>query len=142
MLQLKEWLVSTIENDTTLSGYLTDSDGNLRLYPADVDIQPEGFPAVTYLTVSDTVLSTPQGVHVGRIQLDIWSIVSALEVATIADRLGTVLNFQHSRVAQVSFAGTLWWVRQESARDFHTPGRRIWRTAWDLKYWGSNDTNT
>lgn len=142
MLQFKEWLVATINNDTVLQGYLKDSAGNMSVYPVDVDRQPEQFPAVTYMDVSDVILAVPQGTHVGRLQLDIWSVTNALEVEQIADRLGVVLNFQHSSIATQTVNGTLWWVRQESAKDFHTPARRIWRKAWDLKYWLNNTANS
>jgi len=142
MLQFKEWMVSTINADTTLQGYLKDTHGNMSVYPVDVDVQPEQFPAITYMDVSDVILAVPQGTHVGRIQLDIWSITSALEVEQIYNQLGVVFNFQHSQVATQTISGTLWWVRQESAKDFHTPARRIWRKSIDLKYWANNTTNT
>ena len=128
MLALKTWLVATITADATLQGYLSDGSSHYNVYPMEVDVTPEQLPAITYADIGVTVTSVPKGMHIGSIQLDIWSKISALEVEQIYDPLQAVLNFQHSQTASISISGTLWWLRENGARDLHTPSRRIWRS--------------
>ena len=142
MLAVKTWLVSTITGDATLQSYLSDGTGGYNVYPMDVDITPENLPAITYADIGITVTSVPKGMHIGSIQLDIWSKTSALELEQIYDRLQVVLNFQHSQTASVSISGTLWWLRENGARDLHTPSRRIWRKSVDLKFWANKPDNS
>lgn len=136
MLKFKEWLVTTIKNDATMQGFLADGNGGYNIYPADIDIQPERFPAITYQDVGVAILSVPRGMHIGLVQLDIYSIKNAIEVENIYERLGVLLNFKDSTTQTVT--GTLWWVREDSARDMHTPKRRVWRKSVDLKIWMTN----
>ena len=142
MLQFKEWLVSTINADTTLQGFLKDANGNMNVFPVDVDLEPEQFPTITYADAGTTVLSIPKGLHVGIVQLDIWSTKDAYETEQIYDRLQAVLNFQHSSIASQTISGTLWWMRENGARDLHTPARRIWRKSMDIKVWTSKSDSS
>jgi hypothetical protein len=140
MLDFKIYLVNKIKNDTTLQGYLTDANGNINIFPDDVDIQPEQFPCITYGDAGITVLSNPRGMHIGLMQLNIWSTLNDLEIEEIHERLGQIFNFKDSTTETIS--GTLWWVREESIRDMSNPSRRLWRKICDLKFWANNLTNT
>ena len=140
MLAFKNWLVATIVNDTQMQTLLNATASTMPVYPTDVDIQPEVFPANTYKDAGVTVLSRPQGMHVGIIQLDLWSTTSAIEVETIYERLGQLLNFKDSTTQ--SFSGALWWIRENGVRDQHTPSRRLWNKQVDLKFWASKADNT
>jgi|SRR6185312_14278506 len=140
MLSFKTWLVQTLTADSQLQTLLGASASTMPIFPTDADITPEQFPCITYADISDVITWRPQGVHMGRIQLDLWSTTNALETETIYERLGQLLNFQDSTTQTVS--GTLWWVRQDGARDFHTPSRRLWHKSLDLKYVASNASLT
>ncbi len=140
MIAFKQWLVTTLTNDTQMQTLLNATSSTMPIYPTDVDIQPEVFPAITYQDAGGTVLSTPRGMHVGLLQLDLWSTTNALEVENIYERLCQLLGFKDSTTQ--TFSGTLWWVRENSSRDFHTPSRRLFRKSLDLKYWANNAGNT
>src|SRR5258708_36051438 len=87
-----------------------------NVYPQGVDIAPENFPAITYLDVGSTLNSTTK-MHIGRMQLDIWSKLSMSEVMTIYTRLAQIINFQHSRITATPFNGILWWIREDLSND-------------------------
>lgn len=143
MLTFKEWIINTIINDPTMQGYLyKDSNNNYAVFPVDVDVSPEQFPCITYNDAGITVLSVPQGMHVGIFQMNIWSINSALETENIYERLGQLLNFQSSATATQSPTGTLWWIRENGVHDMHSPSRRIWHKVVDLKIWFDKTDNT
>ncbi len=140
MLAFKSWLVATIVNDTQMQTLLNATSSTMPVYPTDADVQPEAFPSITYKDAGVSVLSRPQGMHVGIIQLDIWSTTSAIEAENIYERLAQLLNFKDSTTQTIT--GTLWWIRENGARDQHTPSRRLWHKQVDLKYWMNNAGNT
>ncbi len=140
MLNVKSWLVNLIKTDTALQAYLKGKDGNVNVFPRDVDLQPEQFPCITYSDAGVTLLSAPRGMHVGILQLDIWSTNSALEVENIYERLGQLLNYRDSTTQSLS--GILWWFREERAMDMHTPSRRLWHKVVDYKFWANNASNS
>lgn len=140
MINFKSWVVTTVQNDATLSTLLKDGGSGINIFPVDVDIQPEQFPCIVYQDVSWSVLSVPQGMHVGGFQMDIYSIVNSQEVETIYTRLAQVFNFKDSTTQTLT--GTLWWIREQHVRDMHDTQRRIWRKVVDLKAWYSNSDFT
>lgn len=135
MLNLYSWIVDTIKNDATIQTLMgVTSADDVSIYPSDIDISPENFPAITYTMVSGTILSKPQGMYIGRIQLDIWSSKNALEVENFHERLAELFNFKDSTTQTITDS-TLWWVREENIKDMHESKRRVWRKAIDLKFW-------
>ena len=141
MINVKSWLITTLKNDVTLQGYLKDSAGNMNIFPMDVDLQPEQFPCITYADAGLALLANPPGMHVGYLQLDFWSIKSALEMETIYERVGVLLNYK-DQFTQTSFSGVLWRFREESSQDMHTSTRRLWRKNVTYKVWANNTGNT
>jgi hypothetical protein len=141
MLAFKEWLVTTLTTDSQLQTLLgAASAAAMPIYPTDVDIQPEAFPAITYGDVANIVLTVPRGMHIGVIQLNIWSQTSAFETESIYTRIQHLLNFKDSTTQ--TLAGTLWWARENAARDMHTPSRRMWQKQMDIKYWTTTVDST
>ena len=140
MLAFKEWLVNTLVNDPTLQSYLTDQNGHINVFPVDIDVQPEQFPCIIFQDAGIQVLSRPQGMHVGSIQLDIYSLNNSLEMEQIYDRVAQLLNFKDSTTE--SLTGTLWWIRENAVRDIHDSERRLWRKTVDFKIWYNTSTNT
>jgi hypothetical protein len=136
MLVFKKYFVDKIKADATMQGYLAHA-GDYNVYPGGVDLAPEQFPAVTFFEAGSTMLSRPQGMRVGMLQVDIWSINTALEVENIYTRLAQLFNFQDSTTNTFS-NGKLYWLREQSVKDMSEPGRRLWRKMVNLKYWASN----
>lgn len=138
MLAFKEWVVNTVINDTILQGYLRDTNGNMNVFPVDVDINPENFPCLIYQDAGVSVLSRPQGMHVGTFQIDIYSLDNALETENIYTRLAQLFNFKDS--TNETIGGILWWIRENNVRDTHETvnSRRIWRKICTYKFWFSN----
>jgi hypothetical protein len=139
MLNVKEWIVTKITHDATLSALLAGPNGLINVFPMDIDIQPEQFPCITYADISMTVLSVPRGMHIGTIQLDIYSKQNAKEAEDIYTRLGEIFNFKDSFTE--TFNGTLWWFREERVTDLHQPNRRLWHKSIDFKVWANNTNN-
>jgi hypothetical protein len=143
MFNFKAWLVQMLINDSQLQALLGASDNTqVPVFPTDVDIQPEIFPAITFADVSDMLRWRPQGVHQGRLQLDIWSVNSSSEVENIYTRVAAILNFQHSASASQSFTGTLWWCKQVNAKDVHIPDRRMWHKMVEVQFFAQNPSLT
>lgn len=143
MIAFKEWLINTLTADSQLQTLLNATSSTMPIFPVDADISPEQFPCITYMDAGTAIRTVPKGVRVGRIQLDVWSTSNALEVENIYERLGALLNFANAvSTSTPAMSGILWWMREESARDLHTPKRRLWRKSVDYKWWGSNTTLT
>jgi len=140
MIEFKKWFIATVNNDATMQGYLKDANNNMNVFPSDVDIQPEQYPCIIYQDAGITVLSRPQGMHVGDFQVDIYSIKNSLEVENIHTRLAQLINFKDSTTQTIT--GTLWWIRENMVRDMHEPGRRLWRKMVSLKLWYTNTDST
>lgn len=144
MFNLEQWLYSLITSDTTLQNLLKSPSGSTTtysVYPAGVDLVPENFPAITYQDVGSTIISSTH-MHIGRMQLDVWSKTNMNEVMTIYTRLAQVINFQHSRIATVNFNGILWWIREELTNDRPDVTRRLWRKMITYKYWENTVDNS
>jgi hypothetical protein len=135
MIGFKTWVVQTISTDSILQGYLLDQNNNVNVFPVDIDLQPEQFPCIIYQDSAISVLSRPQGMHVGTFQLDIYSLLNALEVEQIYDRVAQLFNFQDSTTQTID--GTLWWIREQNVRDMHDSERKLWRKNIELKFWYS-----
>lgn len=143
MIDFKSWIITTLSADTTLQNLgIKDSNGNMNIFPVDVDISPEQFPAVIFQDVGVSILSRPQGMHVGRFQLSIMSIASAIQVENIYDRVAFLLNFKDSTSQVLPNGATLWWIREDDVRDMHDSTRRMWRKTVTLKFWMSKSNNT
>ena len=138
MVDFKTYIVNTIKNDATMQSYLSDGNGNINIFPVDVDIQPESFPCIIYQDAGISVISRPQGMHIGNFQMDIYSINNALEVETIYSRLAQLFNFKDSTTQSIPNSGILWWLREDMVRDTHDGERRIWRKMVSYKLWYSN----
>ena len=139
MINFKEYFVSKVKNDTLLASYITDSSGNINIYPNSVDLLPERFPCITFLEVGTTVKSIPRGMYIGILQVDIWSNLNEMEIETIEGRLTQLFNYRDS--TQDSLTGTLWWVRVNGEREETVSSRKLWKKSIDLKYWFSNPDN-
>jgi len=145
MFNLEQWLYKIITHDPTLQALLVSPSGSptpYNVYPQGVDITPDvQFPAITYLDVGSTINSTTR-MHIGRIQLDIWSNNNMSEVMTIYTRLAQLINFQHSMITTQTFNGTLWWIREDLSIDKIDPTRRLWKKLVTYKYWESTQDLT
>lgn len=141
MLAFKKYFVDKILADPTMQGYLDPgSTGKYNIYPGGVDLTPEMFPAITFFEAGSTILSRPQGMRVGMLQVDIWSIVNAVEVENMYTRMAQLFNFQDSSVDTFD-DGILWWVRENNVSDRSEPSRRLWRKVVTIKYWANNTDN-
>ena|SRR5260221_506443 len=138
MLDLKTYIVNVLMADSVLQTYLKDQNGNMNIFPQDVDLQPEQFPCIIFMDSGLSVMSRPQGMHVGGFQLDILSTLDDLQVEQIYTRVAQLLNFKDSTTQTIPNNGILWWMREQNTRDFHETGRRLWRKAIVLKIWISN----
>lgn len=137
MLDFKSYIVTTLKNDATLQTYLRDAALNMNIFPTDVDLSPEQFPCIVYQDAGVSVLSRPQGMHVGMFQLSIFSINSAIEVENIYERLSQLINFKDSTTQTIPNSGTLWWMREDNVRDAPDAARRMWQKIIVLKFWMS-----
>lgn len=140
MLAIQNWMVSVMVNDPTLQTYLQDSNNNMNVFPTDIDIQPEQFPCIIFQEAGIAVMSKPQGMHVGTMQLDIYSLLNSLETENVYLRVAQLFNFKDSTTQSIS--GTLWWIREASVKDVHESDRRMWRKTISLKFWFNNVDNT
>lgn len=141
MLDFKTYLVNTMINDATLRGLLGAPDAShVPVFPTDIDIQPEQFPSITYGDVANLAKVQPIGMHVGVIQLDVWSTLSAYQAESIYERLDFLFNFKDSTTQTIT--GILWWVREQNARDMHEASRRLFHKQIDYKYWANRANNT
>lgn len=142
MINLRQWLVSMVTSDTTLQTLLRNNTASkavtYSVFPIGTDIQPEAFPALTFMDAGITLLSVPKGMHVGNFQVDIFSIKNELEIETIYERLVQLINYQHSRITTSLFPnGTLYWIRETVVKDTISTGtsRRLWRKTINYKVW-------
>lgn len=148
MLTFKKWLVATILADTTMQGLIKNNAPSptvpYSIYPLGTDIQPEAFPAITYQDAGISLLPVPTGMHVGRIQLDVWSILNTDQIETIYTRLAQLFNYQHQSVSPSPMTnGILWFMFEENVKDsIEMKDRRIWRKTIDYKFWASNTDQT
>ena len=151
MFNVEQWIYAVIAGDSTLATLLASPSGSstpVNVYPAGVDLvptatapNPEQFPAITYLDAGSTLNSTTH-MHIGRMQLDYWSLTGMTEIMTIYTRVAQIINFQHSRITATPFNGTLWWIREDMSKDMPDTTRRVWRKMVDYKYWSSNQDLT
>lgn len=140
MLAVQTWMVNVMVTDPTLQTYLKDNNGNMNVFPTDVDLQPEQFPCIIFQETGIAVMSKPQGMHVGTMMLDIYSFNNSLEVENIYLRVAQIFNFKDSTTQSIS--GTLWWIREASVKDAHESERRLWKKSVNLKFWFNNVDNT
>jgi len=143
MFNLEQWLYGLITSDTLLKSLLASPNNTTpyNVYPSGVDIQPENFPAITFMDVGTTLNSTTH-MHIGRMRIYIWSKIDFEEVMTIYTELANIINFQHSRITTTPFNGTLWWIREDITLDKPDTTRRIWNKMVSYKYWENTSTNT
>lgn len=142
MLDFKTYIVNTLINDPVLQTYLKDANGNMNVFPIDVDIQPEQFPCIVYQDASISELSIPRGMHVGSFQIDILSVHNELKVEMIYEQVAILLNFKDSTTQTIPNNGVLWWMREASVRDLHESQRRLWRKIITYRVWFSKGNNT
>ena len=133
MLKILEFIVTTLKNDTTLKGYV---DG--RIFPTGVDIIPEKtlFPLITFFTLSEVTRTVPKNVREGVYQIDVWSILSQLELENISERILTLLNYEQFRTGYGN--KVLRWTREDASNDMYERHRRIWHKSLRFRTWVNN----
>ena len=130
MLNVLEYIVSVLKNDSQIQGYVGD-----RIFPTGVDITPEKslFPIITFHTVTETTRSAPKGARDSVYQIDVFSILSQFEIENIAERILTLLNFTKFNTGYGTIV--LRWQRQDAGVDMYESDRRIWHKSLRLRSW-------
>jgi hypothetical protein len=128
MLEVVEYIVNILSNNADIQGYV-----GTRIFPTGVDITPEApdlFPLITFHSISEITRTVPRGAREAIIQIDVWSILSQLQVEEISEKIISILNFIQFR------DGTcLRWNREDGAVDLTESDRRIWRKSLRFRYW-------
>lgn len=142
MIALETYIVNTIINDATMQGFLAtpNQPGKYSVYPTDVDIEPENFPAITFQDVANIIRTSLAGFHIGILQLNFWSVNNAYEIEQMYEQVEKLFNLKDGLTSSQTFNGILFWIRENDAKDLHSPGRRLWHKIIDLKYWANNPT--
>jgi len=130
MLIILEFIVNTLKNSLTLQGQVAD-----RIFPTGVDIEPEKsvFPLITFHTVSEITRTVPKGARDSVYQIDIWSVLSQLQIETIAEIVIGLLNFTQFHGGYGSTV--LRWQREDSGSDLYEADRRIWHKSLRFRTW-------
>lgn len=80
-----------------------------RIYPVLLP-QDAALPAMSYTVISDLPIYShhgPVGIRLARVQVDIWSLVSYEEAATIAEAVDMALSGYRGVAAGVKFVAIL-----------------------------------
>lgn len=88
-------LVSILEADNTLQGYLQGSAGDKKIYPALPD-QEEQYPCIVYYEIGSSFRNVPKTAEDTTIQFSIFTRESTGNKAlieNIASRLNELLNY-------------------------------------------------
>lgn len=118
--------------DATLTGIVKPS--NIYTGPVDVlvETQPElHMPSIVLSTVSEAQRTVPQGARDTRIQVDLWSRKSQMEIENIYEEILNLFSFQ------IANQGTahIFWDRLEGAVDLFESDRRIWHRSVTMVFW-------
>jgi len=137
MLQILQYVITTLKNDATLQTYLGTSP--TRVFPQGVDISPENLPCITVFNVSEITHTTERNERDGTIQIDIWvnagtaTLSPQLLSETIAERVLILLNFAQY---QSGYGNSLLrWSREDMMVDQFESDRRIYHKVIRWKWW-------
>lgn len=137
MLQVLQYVITTLKNDATLQTYLGTSP--TRVFPQGVDTSPENMPCITVFNVSEVTHTNPRSEREGMIQVDIWvnkgtaSLSPQLLSETIYERVLTLMNFDQY---QSGYGNSLLrWSREDFMLDQFESDRRIYHKVIRWKWW-------
>ena len=136
MLNILQKEISILTADSTLAGLMNTTTPNSRIFTGPVDVVKEtqgslGFPLLTLIGTSESFRTVPQGARDSRIQIDIWSRNSELEVENIYERVQTLLNFQSGDTG----TSHVFWQRSGGSSSEYETDVRLWRWSTDFVIW-------
>ncbi len=136
MLDVLEKEIALITSDSTLATFMNTSTPNRKIFTGPVDIVKEmqgtlGFPLMNLIAISESFRTIPQGARDSRIQIDIWSRNSELEVQNIYERIQTLLNFQSGDIN----TSHVFWQRSSGMSSDYETDVRLWHWSCDFVVW-------
>ena len=124
-------MVNVLKADATLTAIVPAT----QMFVGPVDVTEEAqssllLPQINLTMIGESSRTVPP-VRDTRIQLDIWTRNSQLELETIYERIVTLLNY----VIADQGSTHIYWQRLESAVDQYEGDRRVWHRACDFTVW-------
>ena len=136
MLNIIQKELALLTIDSTLATLMNTTTPNKRIFTGAVDIVKEtqstlGFPLLNIIAISESFRTVPEGARDSRIQIDIWSRNSELEVENIYERIQTLLNFKSGDIN----SSHVFWQRSSGMSSDYENDVRLWHYSTDFTIW-------
>lgn len=134
MIDICTKIVSVLKADSTLTA--TVPANNISVGPLDVTQETAAshvMPQINIRPISESVRTVPLTARDTRVQLDIWSKNSELEVQTIYERVIQLLDYLGPYDQGTSH---IFWQRLGGASSSYETSNRLWHYSQDFMFWG------
>lgn len=135
MLNICNKVVKILMSDPTLTSTVPVS--SISVGPVDVIVQKQSellMPQINIHPISESVSTVPLNTKDTRVQMDIWSRNSEMEVQTIYERVLILLNFQ----TYDQGGSHVFWQRLENTAVMYDTEVRLWHMSADFVFWSLN----
>lgn len=132
MLPVEQKFIALLTGDATLTAIVPAA--NISFGPVDITIEKQSQlrkPQITLQTISESSRTVPLAVRDIRMQMDIWSRTSQLELDTIYEQVLTTLNL----ISTNQNSTHIFWQRLGNAHDQYESEMRIWHKVVDFIIW-------
>lgn len=132
MLEILQKLISVLTANATVTAIVPVT--SIMVGPVDVTMEKQDtliYPQINIFVVSETQRSNPLGTRDTRVQIDLWSRNSQLEIEQMYEAVITALSYQISDQGSAH----IFWQRLGGAVDLYESDRRIWHRAVDYVCW-------
>lgn len=132
MLELLEQMIATLTADATLTAIVPAT--NIMVGPVDIVTETQAGqiePQINLRIVGESQRSVPTGARDTRVQIDVWSRNSQLELEQAYEALINALSYKSGNTGTAHVS----WQRLGGAIDLNETERRIWHRAVTYDAW-------
>jgi hypothetical protein len=133
MIEILQKIITVLKADGTLTAIVPSN--NIMVGPVDIPMEQQKdllYPQINIFQVSEVQRSNPLNTRDTRLQMNIWSRNSQLEVENIYERVIYLLSYMTTNQGSAH----IFWQRLDGATDHYESGtRRLWNRSMDFLVW-------
>lgn len=132
MLEILQYIIATLTGDATLTAIVAST--SIFTGPVDQTMETQAsliYPMITISIVGEVQRSNPLNTRDTRVQIDIWSRNSQLELENAYEAVIAALAYQTANESTAH----IFWSRLGGAVDQYEADRRLWHRSCDFSFW-------